>query len=190
MRLSNLGRCPIWVRSPLPTIIATPATPAFGFESLKRQLVNTGSFSFILKVLIKSVKKILKCVFVISGFQKQLDWIQSSLLTSCSVRLDGTYADQELRNPMACLQMSVSDSIVPCTDVQASALRSELFRFLLHRIGLLPRVHEGHFPRIPNDWSVDKLYSAALLIGLVDHKKVNFTVIFFHGFFGLKTPRI
>ena len=97
----------------VPTIIATPATPAFGFESLKRQLVNTGSFSFILKVLINSVKKILKCVFVISGFQKQLDWIQSSLLTSCSVRLDGAYADQELRNPMACLQMSVSDSIVP-----------------------------------------------------------------------------
>ena len=31
----------------VPTIIATPATPAFGFESLKRQLVNTGSFSFI-----------------------------------------------------------------------------------------------------------------------------------------------
>ena len=32
----------------LPTIIATPATPAFGLESLKRQLVNSGSFYFYL----------------------------------------------------------------------------------------------------------------------------------------------
>lgn len=111
-------------------------------------------------------------MFVVSGFQKQLDWIQSLLLTACSIRLGGTNA--EIRNPMTFLKMRVSDSIFPCTDVQASALRSELFQFFLHRMGLLPRSHESHYPRIPIDWSVDKVCSAALLIGPVDPKRVNF----------------
>ncbi|XP_046461857.1 protein timeless-like isoform X1 [Daphnia pulex] len=111
-----------------------------------------------------------------SGFQKQLDWIQSSLLVSCSARL-GTYNGQEFRNPIASLsrKMKVSCPIIPWTEVEASALRSDLFLFLLHRLGLLPPVpHAGLYPRIPPEWSTDTIFSVALSFGPIDQQKVDF----------------
>lgn len=111
-----------------------------------------------------------------SGFQKQMDWVQSSLLISCSARL-GTYIGQEFRNPIASLslKMNVSCPIVPWTEIEASALRSDLFLILLHRLGLLPPAPQtGLYPRIPREWSSDTLYSVALFFGPVEQQKVDF----------------
>ncbi|XP_057372867.1 protein timeless-like [Daphnia carinata] len=111
-----------------------------------------------------------------SGFQKQMDWVQSSLLISCSARL-GTYIGQEFRNPIASLslKMNVSCPIVPWTEIEASALRSDLFLILLHRLGLLPPAPQtGLYPRIPREWSSDTLYSVALSFGPVEQQKVDF----------------
>ncbi len=111
-----------------------------------------------------------------SGFQKQLDWIQGCLLTVCSARL-GSYTGEEFRNPIACLsiQMKVPCPMVPWTELEAAALRSELFLFLLHRMGLLPAApNAGLYPRIPREWSADALYSAALFFGPVVQQQVDF----------------
>ncbi|EFX87203.1 putative TIMELESS/TIM-1 protein [Daphnia pulex] len=111
-----------------------------------------------------------------SGFQKQLEWIQSSLLSACAVRL-GTYSGQEFRHPITCLsfQMNLSCPLVPWTEVEASALRSELFLNLLFRIGLIPPSPQPVlYPRIPREWSPDTLYSVALLFGPVDQKRIDF----------------
>lgn len=65
--------------------------------------------------------------------------------------------------------------MVPWTEVEAAALRSELFLFLLHRMGLLPPApHSALYPRIPREWSADALYSVALFFGPVDQQKVDF----------------
>ena len=58
--------------------------------------------------------------------------------------------------------------------MEALALRSEIFLFLLHRTGLLPRAHEGLYPRIPHEWTADRIYSAALLFGTIHQDKVDF----------------
>ncbi|KZS11311.1 putative Protein timeless [Daphnia magna] len=111
-----------------------------------------------------------------SGFQKQLNWIRSSLLTACSARL-GTYAGQEFRHPITCLslQMNVSCPIVPWTEVEASALRSEIFLYLLDRVGLFPRSAQGAlYPRIPREWSADTVFSVALIFGPVSEELVDF----------------
>ncbi|KAI9557987.1 putative TIMELESS/TIM-1 protein [Daphnia sinensis] len=111
-----------------------------------------------------------------SGFQKQLDWIQSSLLTACSARL-GTYAGQEFRHPITCLslKMNVSCPIVPWTEVEASALRSETFLYLLDRVGLFPCSTQGTlYPRIPREWSADTVFSVALIFGPVSQEVVDF----------------
>lgn len=110
------------------------------------------------------------------GFQKQLDWVQSSLLTYCAARL-GTYDGQEFRYPIACLslKMNVACPMVPWSEVEALGLRSELFLYLLHRLGLLPVApHGGLYPRIPREWSADALYSVALFFGPVDQGRVDF----------------
>ncbi|XP_046458340.1 protein timeless-like [Daphnia pulex] len=111
-----------------------------------------------------------------SGFQKQLEWIQSSLLSACAVRL-GTYSGQEFRHPITSLsfQMNLSCPLVPWTEVEASALRSELFLNLLFRIGLIPPSPQPVlYPRIPREWSPDTLYSVALLFGPIDQKRIDF----------------
>ncbi|XP_057380232.2 LOW QUALITY PROTEIN: protein timeless-like [Daphnia carinata] len=111
-----------------------------------------------------------------SGFRKQLDWIRSSLLTACSARL-GTYAGQEFRHPITCLslQMNMSCPIVPWTEVEASALRSETFLYLLDRVGLFPCcAHDALYPRIPREWSADTVLSVALIFGPVNQEMVDF----------------
>ncbi|XP_046633334.1 protein timeless-like isoform X2 [Daphnia pulicaria] len=111
-----------------------------------------------------------------TGFQKQLNWIQSSLLTACSARL-GAYDGQEFRHLIACisLKMNLSCPIVPWTEVEASALRSELFLLLLHHIGLIPPApHAFLYPRIPFEWSANTLYSFALFFGPVLQQEVDF----------------
>ena len=112
-----------------------------------------------------------------TGLQKQLNWIQSSLLTLCSARL-GTYAGQEFRQPIACLsiKMKAACPIVPWTEIEANGLRSEAFLFLLHRLGLLLPGGSpvGLYPRIPCDWDSDTLYSVALMMGPVDQERVDF----------------
>jgi len=71
--------------------------------------------------------------------------------------------------------MKVSCPIIPWTEIEASALRSDLFLFLLHRLGLLPPVpHAGLYPRIPSEWSTDTIYSVALSFGPIDQQKVDF----------------
>lgn len=71
--------------------------------------------------------------------------------------------------------MNAPCSIVPWTEEEAAALNSELFLFLLHQMSLLPRADDGAlFPRIPNEWSVDTLYSVALFFGPVYQQKVDF----------------
>nr|CAH0110982.1 unnamed protein product [Daphnia galeata] len=111
-----------------------------------------------------------------SGFQKQLDWIQSSLLSACATRL-GTFTGQEFRNPVTSLsfQMDLSCPVVPWTEMEASALRSELFVFLLFRIGLFP-AQAVLYPRIPCEWSPDTLYSVALLFGPVEQERIDFNL--------------
>lgn len=114
--------------------------------------------------------------FFPSGFRKQLDWIQSSLLSACAVRL-GTYSGQEFRNPITSLscQMNLSCPLVPWTEAEASALRSELFLSLLFCIGLIPPSPQAVlYPRIPREWSPDTLYSVALLFGPIDQKRIDF----------------
>ena len=65
--------------------------------------------------------------------------------------------------------------MVPWTEVEALALRSESFLFLLHRMGLLPRTPQaGLYPRIPRDWSANSLYSVALFLGPVHQQNVDF----------------
>lgn len=150
--------------------------PPSDIETLRGRLMDSGSFNF--GFLLYSGYVIFIGAFVVdfTGFQKQLDWIQSSLLTACSARL-GTYNGEEFRNPIACLslKMNVSCPMVPWTEVEASGLRSELFLFLLHRMGLLPRApHAALYPRIPREWSADSLYSVALFFGPIDQQKVDF----------------
>ena len=66
--------------------------------------------------------------------------------------------------------------MVPWTEMEASALRSEIFLFLLHRTGLLPRAHEGLYPRIPHEWTANRMYSAALMFGDINHQMVDFNL--------------
>ena len=117
----------------------------------------------------------LKCRLIELGFGEQLHGIQSALLTACSVRL-GTYRGQEFKEPIACLshEMNVACPMVPWTDLEAAALRSELYLFLLHRMGLLPENTVGLFPRIPHEWDADTLYSVALYLGPVEQQHVDF----------------
>ncbi len=68
--------------------------------------------------------------------------------------------------------MNESYPIVPWTEVEASALRSELFLIFLHRIGLLPPA-PTLYPRVPHEWSANALYSVALVLGPVDQQKVD-----------------
>lgn len=77
--------------------------------------------------------------------------------------------------------MNVPCPLVPWTEVEASALRSETFLILLHRMGLLPATPTaGIYPRIPSDWSPDALYSVALFFGPVDQQRVDFDLGLVH----------
>jgi Timeless PAB domain len=99
-------------------------------------------------------------------------------LSACAARL-GADAGQEFRNPIASLsfQMNLSCPVVPWTEVEETALRSELFLFLLLRIGLIPPSPQAVlYPRIPREWSPDTLYSVALLFGPVDQERIDFDV--------------
>lgn len=148
--------------------------PPSDVESLRGRLMDSGLFDFFFCLLFGHFIIIFKFLYI--GFQKQLDWVQSSLLTVCSARL-GTYSGQEFRNPIACLslKMNVPCPVVPWTEVEASALRSDLFLFLLHRTGLLlPTPTVGIYPRIPREWTADALYSVALFFGPVEQQKVDF----------------
>jgi len=110
-----------------------------------------------------------------SGFEKQLCWIQRSLLEMCSARL-GTFQGREYQYPIAtlCLKMNVACPIVPWTDTEALGLKSEQFIYLLHRIGLLPANNGGLFPRIPCEWDCNALYTVACFFGPVDETLVDF----------------
>lgn len=105
-----------------------------------------------------------------------MDWIQTSLLSACATRL-GTFTGQEFRNPVTSLsfQMDLSCPVVPWTEMEASALRSELFVLLLFRIGLFP-AQAVLYPRIPCEWSPDTLYSVALLFGPVEQERIDFNL--------------
>jgi hypothetical protein len=71
--------------------------------------------------------------------------------------------------------MNLSCPLVPWTEVEASALRSELFVNLLFRIGLIPPSPQAVlYPRIPREWSPNTLYSVALLFGPIDQKRIDF----------------
>lgn len=110
-------------------------------------------------------------IFLLSrplGFENQLEWIQTSLLIACSARL-GTYKGTPfdsrsiycvtLRNKSAC-------PIVALNAEEFSALRSELFRFVMAQLNLYPSVpHTLLYPRIPHHWSADTLYTVAQLLG-------------------------
>ena len=71
--------------------------------------------------------------------------------------------------------MDLSCPVVPWTEMEASALRSELFVCLLFRIGLFP-AQTVLYPRIPCEWSPDTLYSVALLFGPVEQKRIDFNL--------------
>ena len=110
------------------------------------------------------------------GFQKQLDWIQSSLLTACAARM-GIYSDKEFHHPITCLsiKLNVACPVVPWTEMEASALSSQPFRFFLHKLGLFPSTpHAEIYPRIPLEWSADTLYCVALSLGPVVQQQVDF----------------
>ena len=70
--------------------------------------------------------------------------------------------------------MNCSSPIVPWTEAEASALRSELFLSLLDRLGLLPSTPLTLYPRIPREWSANVIYSVALLLGPIDKQRVDF----------------
>lgn len=101
--------------------------------------------------------------------------MQKCLLIACSVRL-GTYLGNEFKQPIACLsyKSNMACPMVPWTCVQASALRSKLYLYLLHRMGLLPDNSAGIYPRIPAEWDADTLYSVALFLGKVEASDVDF----------------
>lgn len=141
-------------------------------QILKTQLVASGLNSFYVLFF----PPFIFFSFLSTGFQQQLCWIQKSLLVACSARL-GTYVNEEFRNPVACLslKMRLPCPIIPWTEVQASALNSNLFRLLLHRMGLLTSVAQTvPFPRIPFAWSAETLYRAALFLGPVDSQNIDF----------------
>ncbi|XP_046460181.1 protein timeless-like isoform X2 [Daphnia pulex] len=112
-----------------------------------------------------------------SGFQRQLDWIQYSLLTTCSAQL-GTYDGQNFCNPIACLsrRKKISCPIVPWTEDEASALRSEIFVCLLQQLGLLPSAFhdQGFYPCIPYNWSPDTVFRVALIFSPIEQTMVDF----------------
>lgn len=64
--------------------------------------------------------------------------------------------------------------IVPWTEEEASALRSERFLCLLDLLSLLPSTPLALYPRIPREWSASTIYSIALLIGPIDQQKIDF----------------
>ena len=77
--------------------------------------------------------------------------------------------------------MNVACPMVPWTDMEAAGLRSEVFLFLLHRMGLLPASPAaGLYPRIPRDWDADALYSLALFFGPVLQQQVDFDLTRVH----------
>ncbi|EFX80828.1 putative TIMELESS/TIM-1 protein [Daphnia pulex] len=112
-----------------------------------------------------------------SGFQRQLDWIQYSLLTTCSAQL-GTYDGQNFCNPIACLshRKKISCPIVPWTENEASALRSEIFVCLLQQLGLLPSIFRdpGFYPCIPYNWSPITVFRKALVFSPIEQTMVDF----------------
>ncbi|XP_057372547.1 protein timeless-like isoform X2 [Daphnia carinata] len=115
-----------------------------------------------------------------AGFNKQLSWIQSSLLTACAARL-GIYAGQEFRYAVccSCVAMKMSSPIVPWTELEAFGLRSERFRYLLQLMGLIPQFTQLFFyPKIPSEWSADILFSFAVLFGPIpDHVDFDLTLV-------------
>ncbi|EFX80829.1 putative TIMELESS/TIM-1 protein [Daphnia pulex] len=111
-----------------------------------------------------------------SGFQKQLIWIQSSLLAACSARL-GTYVGQEFRNPIASLSLrtNMPCPIIPWTEEESFALNSDLFHSLIFQIGLIPPTScDSVYPCIPREWSADTVYKVALVFGNVDQQNIDF----------------
>ncbi|KAI9560955.1 hypothetical protein GHT06_011911 [Daphnia sinensis] len=132
----------------------------------------TGTYGYIVKSLIRQLTDV--------GFNKQLGWIQSSLLTACATRL-GTYGGQEFLYSVccSCVAMKIPCPIVPWTELEASGLRSERFRFLLQLMGLIPQFSQFFFyPKIPSEWSADVLYSFALLFGPIpDHVDFDLTLV-------------
>lgn len=110
------------------------------------------------------------------GLQEQLDWIQSALLTACSIR-KGKYDGEEFRQPIACqsFKMNIACPIVPWTEAEARGLRCDLFLIFLHSMGLLSSDSQVIlYPRIPREWSVEMLYSIACFIGPIDPQKLDF----------------
>lgn len=97
-------------------------------------------------------------------------------MTTCSAKL-GTYDGQNYCNPIACLSLrkNLPCPIVPWTEVEASALRSNRFFYLLQQLGLLPVSRDaGFYPCIPHDWSPDILFKIALIFSPIDQKMVDF----------------
>ena len=140
------------------------------------QLKNFGLFFTIM--VLKNNFYLTLLVHCKKGFQKQLDWIQSSLLKFCSAKL-GTYSGREFYNPVACfsLKINVPCPVIPWTEVEASAMHSDLFFSFLHRLGLLPSSSgAGVYPCIPREWTIDILFRVALIFGPINQQIVDFNL--------------
>jgi hypothetical protein len=162
--------------------VASSDNPFFRMSSLTDiptmigQLKNFGSF-FTMMVL-KHNFYLTFLVYCKKGFQKQLDWIQSSLLKLCSAKL-GIYAGREFYNPVACfsLKINVPCPIIPWTEVEASAMHSDIFFSFLQRLGLLPSTSgAGVYPCIPREWNIDILFRVALIFGPINQQMVDFNL--------------
>jgi hypothetical protein len=166
-------------RRPYKTIIC----PFFGNlkPTSKHSFVSSGIqvfFDLIFLVLLNSFFKLLYAFVIYQGFQRQLDWIQSSLLKTCAAHL-GTYDGRNFYNPIACLNLKkkVSCPIVPWTEVEATGLRSNRFFCLLQKLGLLPISREaGFYPCIPHNWSPNVMFRVALIFGPIDQTMVDFDI--------------
>jgi timeless protein len=97
-------------------------------------------------------------------------------LAACSARL-GTYVGQEFRNPIASLSLrtNMPCPIIPWTEEESFALKSDLFHSLMFQIGLIPPTScDSVYPCIPREWSADTVYKVALVFGNVDQQNIDF----------------
>lgn len=73
------------------------------------------------------------------------------------------------------MRQNIPCLIVPWTEREVYALRSERFFSLLNGLGLLaPTPQAGFYPCIPSQWSANILYDVALIFGPIDEKNLDF----------------
>jgi hypothetical protein len=117
----------------------------------------------------------------IQGFQKQVEWIQSRLLSACSARVASITGQSVAQSSKSIyyvtLRCNSACPILPRDVEDSSALRSGLFRFAMTQLNLYPSTpHTLLYPRIPPEWSADTLYSVARLLGPVRQSQVDFNL--------------